>query len=215
MLEFVKKNWKWLLVVVIVLYTALVSFISISIYKTYLANQFKNAFSEAFNTTFSGDDKEANKKNDVSSENKKIATKPTDIGQTIYSQDWEITFKGTEFSQDVKPPKTSGFYTHYQVDDTSSTYLVSKFDIKNVSEISLDGEDSVELKAYYDNKYEYTGFSVIVDKDNEGFSSYESVAPLTTRTLYYLTEMPKEITEDDKPIKIQFSISDEVYEYTI
>lgn len=217
-MDFLKKYWKYILGLVI--YTVLVVFISITAYKGYLGNKINNAFKDVFNSSFndSGDNKILNnesEKNNV--ENQIITTKQMNIDETITTQDWEITLKGTEFSQDVTPPAPAMFYSHYQVKDTTNTYLVVKLDMKNISALSLTADDNISLKAIYNGKYEYKGFSTLLSQDNSNFdyTNITSIAPLTNRTLYYLVEMPKNITEDDNEIEIQLTAYQTKYTYKI
>lgn len=215
-MEFIKKYWKYILLVLI--YTVLVSFISISAYKSYLGNKINKTFEETFNTisdSFNNKENSSIENKDIS--NQIISTKPISLNETLTTQDWEITLIGTEFSQDVIPPTPDTFYSHYQVKDTTNTYLVVKLDMKNISTISLHADDNISLKAIYDGKYEYTGFSTLLAQDNSDFdyTNITSIAPLTKRTLYYLIEMPKDITVDDKNIEIQLMAYQDKYVYRI
>lgn len=215
-MEFIKKYWKYILLVLI--YTVLVSFISISAYKSYLGNKINKTFEETFNTisdSFNNKENNSIESEDIS--NQIVSTKPINLNETLTTQDWEITLIGTEFSQDVIPPTPATFYSHYQVKDTTNTYLVVKLDMKNISTISLHADDNISLKAICDGKYEYTGFSTLLAQDNSDFdyTNITSIAPLTKRTLYYLIEMPKDISVDDKDIEIQLSAYQDKYVYKI
>lgn len=215
-MEFIKKYWKYILLVLI--YTVLVSFISISAYKSYLGNKINKTFEETFNTisdSFNNKENNSIESEDIS--NQIVSTKTINLNETLTTQDWEITLIGTEFSQDVIPPTPATFYSHYQVKDTTNTYLVVKLDMKNISTISLHADDNISLKAIYDGKYEYTGFSTLLAQDNSDFdyTNITSIAPLTKRTLYYLIEMPKDISVDDKDIEIQLYAYQDKYVYKI
>ena len=61
------------------------------------------------------------------------------------------------------------------------------------------------------NKYTYTGFIVVEDTDGKGFSTYEDIAPLTTRTAYYLIEVPN--TVKDKSYELTIAFNTEEYTY--
>lgn len=216
-MDFLKKYWKHILGLVV--YTGLVVFISITLYKGYVSNQINNAIKETFNNVFStsGDNDSADTNVLQENKNESIPIKQMKVDDTIITQDWEITLKGTEFSQDVIPPTPDTFYTHYQIKDTTNTYLVVKLNMKNISTIALYADNNISLKAIYDNKYEYTGFTTLLAQDNSDFdyTNITSIAPLTSRTLYYLVEMPKNITEDEKNIEIQLTAYQTKYTYDI
>lgn len=216
-MEFFKKYWKH--IVGVLVYTILVVFISITSYKWYLGQQLQNVFTNAFSdiSNDSSNSENSKIKNDNNSNNIVTPIKEISINETIHTQDWEITFKGTEFLQDVMPPTPDSFYTHYQVKDTTNTYLVAKFDIKNISTISLTADENLSLKAIYDKKYEYNGFSTLLSPNNGSFDyvNITAIPPLTSRTLYYLIEMPKDITEDEKSIDIHLTAYQEKYTFNI
>ncbi|MBE5822098.1 MAG: hypothetical protein E7311_05910 [Clostridiales bacterium] len=216
-MEFIKKNWKWLIVVSIILYTIVVVFITIAVYKNHLKNKLSNMITDSISEAFNVDTDKKENSLDKSKDTEKSNTKgkKINIGEKVTTEEWEIVLTGTEFKQDVVPPKTNSFYTHYEVSDKANTYLVVMLEAKNISTTELRGDDLLSIKAYYDNKYEYKGFCTVLDSDNEGFSTYENIKPLTTRTLYYLIEMPKELTNDEKSIKVDILIEKDTYEYEI
>ena len=56
--------------------------------------------------------------------------KPIAPGDILEEADFAaLTFNGIEYTDDLLPPNTSSYYTHYEVDDTSNTYLAVKFDL--------------------------------------------------------------------------------------
>lgn len=128
------------------------------------------------------------------------------VGAPVEVADYAtMVFKGTEYTDDLLPSNTSGWYTHYEVDDpTSNTYLVAKFDVTNYQSSAKDCDTFVSVKATYMDKYTYTGFVVMEDTDGEGFSSYGSIDPLATRHLFFLIEVPKSVSSNPAALTIVF-----------
>ncbi len=60
--------------------------------------------------------------------------------------------------------------------------------------------------------YVYTGFTVMEDADGAGFTSYSDIAPLTTRHLYCLIEVPKSVMENEVTLTLFFHGQE--YSYT-
>jgi len=134
------------------------------------------------------------------------------VGDTIEEADFAtLVFNGIEYTDDLIPPITDGYYTHYAVDDVANTYLVVKYDLTNYMSTERDCNKFVGVKATYMDKYNYTGYVVVEDSDGKGFSSYESLAPLATRHLYYLIEVPKSVTENEVSLTISFNGKEYTY----
>ena len=68
----------------------------------------------------------------VSSANttKSEETKEITLGETISGKDVELNIESAQFSQNVEPPVKDMFYTHYQVSDSSNTYLYAILNCK-------------------------------------------------------------------------------------
>ncbi len=134
------------------------------------------------------------------------------VNQTIENKDYaDLKFKGIEYTDDLLPSNTSGVYSHYDIDDVSNTYLVAKFDITSYLATSKDCDEFISVKAKYMNKYTYSGFVVMEDTDGKGFSSYDSIDPLSTRSLYYLIEIPKTVMENEVELTIYFNGTDYIF----
>lgn len=124
------------------------------------------------------------------------------IGYEIESEDYEVmTFKGIEYTTDLLPSNTNGFYTHYEVNDSENTYLVVKYDIKNLQGSVKDAETFVGVKAVYMDKYTYSGF-VVEEPDGTGFNSYDSIKPLSKASCYCLIEIPKSVADNQVNLEI-------------
>lgn len=133
-------------------------------------------------------------------------------GDVIEAEDFaNMTFKGIDYTDDLLPSNTSGFYTHYEVDNKDNTYLVVKYDIENFQGSAKDVDTFAGIKAVYMGKYTYTGFVVVEDSDKKGFSSYEQIDPLTKRACYCLIEVPKSVSEKEVELEISFNSQEYIY----
>lgn len=138
---------------------------------------------------------------------------PINVGETIEIEDFaKMTFKGVSYTDDVLPSMAgNGGYTHYQIDNSSNTYLVAQFDITNYQSSQRDAETFLSTKAKFMEKYNYTGYVVVEDEDGKGFSSWEDIDPLTTRSFYCLIEIPKTVAESDLELTINFGGQEYIY----
>lgn len=135
------------------------------------------------------------------------------VGDVLEEADYAtLVFNGIEYTDDVLPSNTSGGYSHYDIDNASNTYLVVKFDITSYMSSDKECDTFAGVKALYMDKYTYTGFVVVEDDDGRGFSSYESISPLSTRHFYYLIEVPKTVIEHD--VTVTLSFNGQEYTYT-
>lgn len=126
-------------------------------------------------------------------------------GDVIENENYaSMEFLDYEFTEDLLPPNTSGYYRHYQVDDTNSIYLVLKFNVTNYQATSKDIDTFIGVGTTFADKYKYTGFVVQEDEDGRGFSSYDNIDPLTSAKLYYLIEVPKTVMDKSFAVNIVF-----------
>lgn len=115
----------------------------------------------------------------------------------------KVTFNGVSYTKDVVPADTSRVYNHYEIDNKSNSYMVIKMNLVNFQTSSMQLSDFMNLKVTYMDKYEYTGFPVLVDGDKKGFSSgYTNMDPLVDNEIYYLVEVPDTVKDDDYKINI-------------
>ena len=149
----------------------------------------------------------------VEKENKKVT-----LGETIKEKDWEVKIKETGFKQDIIPSNPNTYYTHYQVKDTNNTYFYLAVEAKNISSLGLRADGVAKVKVKYNDKYEYTAFSTIEESGGGTFTytNITDISPLTTRTVYYLVELPQTIAQEtDTQLKAEISINDNTYELKI
>jgi len=64
---------------------------------------------------------------------------------------------------------------------------------------------------YISNKYNYTGFTVVEEEDQRGFSRYDEITPLTTRRVYCLIEVSDVVTDSALTLSISFDKGEYVY----
>lgn len=134
-------------------------------------------------------------------------------GGTIEKEDYaKFEFLGIEYSEDVTPSNTKGFYTHYPVENPDNIYLVVRYNITNYQSVEMDYETFVGVNLVADGKYRYDGFVVAETADGTSFTGYDTVKPLATEKMYYLIEVPKSVMEADYKINILFDKEDYVYQ---
>ena len=113
----------------------------------------------------------------------------------------------TKYTADVLPPNTSGYYTHYPVDDpTNDIYLVVYCDLTNDSSAAIRSDKMMSMKVIFDGKYEYSSNMVLEEKDGTGFdySNITNINPLETRKAVFMFEVPKKVQEMNYELSIYF-----------
>lgn len=199
--KFYKKSWFILLVVIIytIMIIGITYFISI--------------------TTINKDTLEVGNDNpETQAENKETEQiKEISLKENVKEKDWEITVKETGFKQDINPSNPNSFYTHYQVKDTNNTYFYLIMEAKNVSSLGLKADSIAKVKMKYHNTYEYNTFSAIEESGGGTFSytNITTIDPLTSRNVYYLVEVPKTISEDDKSVVAEIILNNNTYQLKI
>ena len=135
-------------------------------------------------------------------------------GQVIESESFaKLVFNGVTYTDDLMPSNTSGFYTHYPVDDSNNTYLAINLKLTNYQSSARELESFVGAKATYMDKYSYTGFIVVEEGDKTGFDSYADLSPLTEYNAYILIEVPKTVIENDALVELSFAGNEYLYAF--
>ena len=125
---------------------------------------------------------------------------------------YELTVLGSNFAKTINPPNTSGFYSYYEAKEDGHQYLEVKYNYKNLSENNIGADDVVTMTIKYNNKYEYTGFSVIEDSDSDfTYTNITNIAPLTTGKLHYLFDIPDEVADSDSSIVATIKCGGDTY----
>lgn len=162
------------------------------------------------NIACSSNQKESEQSSPGSTQSSPKVEYPTEfyIGDTLlFPNANEITIKSTEFATRVNPPNPDSYYTYYEVKDPNKIYVHTIVSIKNLKGNDLDADKALNIKVVYDGQYEYSGFSTIEDTGGGDFTytNISSIAPLTTRVLHFLNEVPLEVKDSGKPMKIVVS----------
>jgi hypothetical protein len=128
----------------------------------------------------------------------------------------EIVIENISFSKRVDAPNTDGYFnSYYEVKNSDNTYIVIKGNIKNISNSRKYFSDVLDANIKYDNKYEYILFSTFETEDSSGFSGQEGIDALTSRTFYFMWEIPGYIETDNKPITLFFNVKNKEYKLII
>ncbi len=108
---------------------------------------------------------------------------------------------------DVLPPNTSGYYTHYPIDDPANDiYFVVYCNLTNISASDIGADDMISIKVIFDGKYEYTANMCLEEKDGAGFdyANITNIAPLETRKGIFMFEVPKRVQDMSVELSIYF-----------
>lgn len=198
------QNW-WFILLAVVIYTVLI------ICGTYFITS--NILQETITEAKNSDTQIGKVQTNENSKKEETFTEVT-LNNTIQEQDWEVTIRETGFKQDIVPSNPNSFYTHYQVQDTNNTYFYIILDVKNISTLGLRADNVAKVKMKYDNKYEYDTFSAIEESGGGTFTytNITNIAPLTTRKIYYLVEVPKTIAEENETaVEAEITINNNTY----
>lgn len=135
------------------------------------------------------------------------------VGDVLSNENKEITINNVEFSHDVLPDDTSGFYSHY-TPESGNVYIHIDVDVKNLEKQDLRCDDVMKVKVDYNEGYEYSG-SPVVEDSMTGFTyaNITSIKPLETTGMRFLVECPQEVEESENPVKIILDIDGDKYEY--
>lgn len=155
-------------------------------------------------------------KKEQKEEEKKIEeTKNITVGQTINTDNFDLTLNKVELTYDVLPDDTSGFYTHYPA-DSGKVYINVDVDVKNNQKQDLPCDEILTVVADYNNGYTYNA-NPIVEDSQMGFTyaNITSITPLETKGMRYLIDCPQEVEQSQNPLFLTFSINGEKYKFTI
>lgn len=129
----------------------------------------------------------------------------------------EIGIMKAELTTKVVPPKASGYYSYYEVKDSSKIYAHVAFSYKNLSTIGKDASEAMSPLLIYDNKYEYGAFSAVEDGGGSDFtySNLTRIDPLSTESIHYMFEIPAEAKNSGKPIVVTLKLEGNSYYYEL
>ena len=120
------------------------------------------------------------------------------------------TLEKVYFSKKVSAPKEYGGYEA----DNGKTYLVAKFNVRNLKGNSLDIEDVAGVKCIYQDKYNYNGFECAESVDGDDLDPYDYIEPLETRKVYYLIEVPEDL-EKNTNVELEIYLLGKFYKFKV
>lgn len=142
------------------------------------------------------------------------STQTFNIGDTLTTDECEITIKNIEFSYDILPDDTSGFYTHYAA-DSGKVYIHIDTDVKNLQKQQMRCDQIMEVSCDYNDGYMYSGQAVPEDSASGGFSyaNIVSIDPLETLGVRFLIDCPDEVATSENSVILNFKINGQAFEY--
>lgn len=140
------------------------------------------------------------------------------LNETTIIEDFaEITVKSNTFGKRIDPPSPGSFYSYYENKEADQIYLDTVISTKSLLTAAKRSDEFIKVKIVYDNKYEYTTFSVIEEDGGSNFTytNITSIEPLQTGVLHFLASLPTEVEADGKSLKAVITINGEEYEQII
>ena len=147
---------------------------------------------------------------------KKPEYKTLNIGDTIKTENKEITVNSVELVKEVLPPKRDGYYNYYEADE-GKIYIHISTSVKNLEKQAIYCDEALDITADYNEGYTYYGFSTVEDKSS-GFtySNITLIDPLSTQNIHYIIDCPEEVKNNtEAPLFLIFNIENEEYKLTI
>ena len=174
--------------------------------------------SEAKDNENAGSDAEnANSSAAESSSTEKPSVQNMSVGDTVTTDNWEVTFVSTELTDEVFPPDTSGWYASVEAND-GYVALDLEFDVKCTAGKARSVTDALgACRVDYANKYSYEGADRYYQWDEAHLSIANriDVSPLETLHIYYIVWLPEEVASTSEPLTIDMMIAGEQYHITI
>lgn len=119
------------------------------------------------------------------------------LGQTAEEENYTFTLTGIEWSKEIYPSDTSGYYKYYQ-EQPNKTYCVVKGTFKNTGANDFDLKNtSLEFKNM-NGKYNFTGSPSFeyVSYGIPGIGNIYSIEPLTEVPLYLYASISDEVANN-------------------
>ena len=136
-------------------------------------------------------------------------------GQTITAKDFTFTLNNVEFSYDVKPEDTSGYYSSYPA-ESGEVYIHIDGTYYNSSKRDVAIRDLFTPTADFDDGYIYEGFAVVDEGDDFTWvSSYIVCTPLSSCHYHGLISCPEKVANSTAPLFVTFTIDGTTYRYDI
>lgn len=139
------------------------------------------------------------------------------VGETVKSNNWEITLVSASLEEKILPGDTNGYYQYYD-SGNDSVYIDLLFKIKNTSS-SMRGIDEF-IKGYDvtygDNQYNkdysicYSASSIMLD-----VYSWDGIDALNTESFHVISKLPEEAKTNDLPITVSVTLGNENKDITV
>ena len=138
------------------------------------------------------------------------------VGEEMTTDTCEFSIDSINITNDVMPPKTDGFYTHYQA-ESGKVYVDFCVAYKNTTSGDVGADEVVSGQLIYADKYTYNGFSIIEEdsRSNFTYANITNIAPLSTEYVHYLFEVPEEVESSNLGIKLEMSIGGSKYNVVV
>ena len=91
------------------------------------------------------------------------------VGEEMTTDTCEFSIDSINITNDVMPPKTDGFYTHYQA-ESGKVYVDFCVGYKNTTSGDVGADEVVSGQLIYADKYTYNGFSIIEEDSRSNFT---------------------------------------------
>lgn len=140
---------------------------------------------------------------------------PIILNETIVTDRFEVTIKKIEFSYDVLPDDTSGYYNHYPA-DSGYVYVHIDTDIKNIQKQALPCDEIGSALVDYNDGFKYTA-QIVPEDSSLGFTYaiLTDIAPLETLGVRFLVNCPEEVETSENPVTVFMTLGNETYEYVL
>jgi hypothetical protein len=133
-----------------------------------------------------------------------------------FPNDFEVTFIGMEFTDEIHAENPNTFATGYRVTDDKNTFLDVTAFVTNLQGRAVSFDDIIDFKVVYDGKYNYDGYAVVEEADGSdlqsAYISYQK--PLTTEKMHFVIEVPLEVRDSGKDVGIVLEANGSEYQYS-
>ena len=142
--------------------------------------------------------------------------KTLNVGDTVKTENKEITINNVELVKEVHPPKKDGYYNYYKSDE-GEIYVHISTSVKNLEKQTIFCDEIMDVVADYNEGYTYSGFSTVEDKTlGFTYSNISGIDPLITQNIHYIISCPEEVKDNtEAPLFLIFNIENEEYKLII
>lgn len=131
------------------------------------------------------------------------------IGEKFIVEDYaEITIKGVEVNNKIEPPKLTGYSLTYESDETDKTYVSVIAEVKNLTDTEIPINKIANVSVNKDQSKYVCNLYLQLTEDDTSLDEFQSIAPLSSNTIYCGTKVPKNSLGESV---INFIIKDKTY----